>query len=59
MFGDGTPRYDALKNPGPFAYFLFDNCARGARLFYGTTGYLVMSSTFFMGYRLVRLAHTI
>ena len=57
MFDERRPDFN--QEPGAFANFLFNGCARGARLFYGTTGYLVMSSTFFMGYRLVRLAHTI
>ena len=49
MFGAPQPNFD--KQPGAFAEFLFADCARGARLIYGTTGYLVMMSTFFMGYR--------
>lgn len=39
--------------------FLFSNCAEGARLLYGTTGFLVALSTFLIGYRQIRLAHMI
>ena len=42
-----------------YAVFLFDNCALGARLCYGTTSYFVVMSAFLIGYRQICIANTI
>ena len=49
--------HPASIEPTKVARFLFDNCAEGARVFYGTTVFIVALSTFFIGYRQICLAH--
>lgn len=47
------------KKLNVFAIFLFDNCAMGARLCYGTVGFMLALSTYLTGFRQITLAHTI
>ena len=42
-----------------FAYMMFSNCAKGARLFFGFTNFCVALSTYLLGYRKISLALTI
>lgn len=59
-YAQGQPTTkELLESKTQYAIFLFENCALGARLLYGTTSFIVALATFLMGYRQIMLAATI